>query len=756
MDKQTTYHLKKGRNELWFDLFTIDNSIIPKVELDNKNRLKSWKYGYDEKHDIIIISKDGTIGDIYLIEGLRIALPKAPKDLKKGKNKWVAEEIATELKKIQSKKQWDSMPEDFRIKHVDYILQEQERRDVGHWFTNNSEPTYITGDHYMYLQHTRTDVGHPDFRESNRVFFIFWEACVADPRCFGMMYTKNRRSGFSFMASSMTVNAGSQKRDAFLGILSKTGDDAKSMFTGKVVPISNNYPFFFKPIRSGMDVPKTELIYDIPATKITRNNMHSFNNGVDMDEGLGTTINWKKTTDNSYDGEKLFRLVHDEAAKWTEGNNIINNWKVTKTCLRVGNKVVGKVMMGSTVNAHDKGGAGFKTLWEQSDVAKRSKDGKTTSGMYRLFIPMEWNFEGCIDEYGFPVFLTPDEPVMGVDGEMVYRGAIDIWNDEIASLRDYPDQLNEHYRQYPRTISHAFRDEAKDSIFNLEKIYSQIEINEDYGRDLNIVKGSFHWRDGKEFTEVIFTPNKQGRFYLSWIPHPDLQNNVTRKGDIFVPKNGSLGSFGCDSYDIAGVVGGGGSKGALHGLTKSNTNDMVPSNKFFLEYIARPETAEVFYDDVIMAIWFYGMPVLVENNKPGLLKYMRHKGLRKFAMDRPDKSPMQLSKSEKEIGGIPNTSVDVIQLHANCIGSYIEQYVGYDRSGRYRNEEEPGDMPFERTLMDWSRFKITDRTKHDASISSGLAIMANRKDIITPMKERNDISFNFVLFDNSGGVSKRL
>ena len=102
----------------------------------------------------------------------------------------------------------------------------------------------------------------PDFRESNRLFFIFWEACRADYRCYGMSYLKNRRSGFSFMASGETVNMATISTDARFGILSKSGADAKKkkkMFTDKVVPISVNYPFFFKPIQDGMDRPKTEL-----------------------------------------------------------------------------------------------------------------------------------------------------------------------------------------------------------------------------------------------------------------------------------------------------------------------------------------------------------------------------------------------------------------------------------------------------------------------------------------------------------------
>ena len=46
-----------------------------------------------------------------------------------------------------------------------------------------------------------------------------------------------------------TVNQATISSDSRFGILSKSGADAKKMFTDKVVPISVNYPFFFKPIQ---------------------------------------------------------------------------------------------------------------------------------------------------------------------------------------------------------------------------------------------------------------------------------------------------------------------------------------------------------------------------------------------------------------------------------------------------------------------------------------------------------------------------
>ena len=103
-------------------------------------------------------------------------------------------------------------------------------------------------------------------------------------------------------------------------------------------------------------------------------------------EGLDTTIDWKNTDDNSYDGEKMLLLAHDESGKWLKPNNILNNWKVTKTCLRLGRKIIGKCMMGSTSNALDKGGSNFKSLYTDSDPGKRNANGQTKSGLYSLFI----------------------------------------------------------------------------------------------------------------------------------------------------------------------------------------------------------------------------------------------------------------------------------------------------------------------------------------------------------------------------------
>jgi hypothetical protein len=729
------------------NLYIILDDYIPKNVLITKNRHKSWDYGYNKDYDVVVISKDGTIGQVYEINSIKIALPSTPEKVTDYGNKWVAQEYPSELQKIKTIFDWNRRDNAFKSKYVDLIEGEFDRRDNGHWFINNGKPTYMTGTHYMYLQWTKIDIGLPDFRESNRIFYIYWEACKADNRSFGMDYLKNRRSGFSFMSSSEICNTGTIVRDSRIGILSKTGSDAKKMFTDKVVPIVRNYPFFFKPIQDGMDNPKTELAFRVPASKITRKNMDQENQ--EEIDGLDTTIDWKNTADNSYDGEKLLLLVHDESGKWEKPENILNNWRVTKTCLRLGSKIVGKCMMGSTSNALNKGGENFKKLYGDSNPRTRSANGQTKSGLYSLFIPMEWNIEGYIDEFGWPVFEDPEKPVKGIDGEMITQGVITWWNNEVAALKTDSDALNEFYRQFPRSESHAFRDESKQSVFNLTKIYQQIDYNDSLIKDQVLTKGYFHWKNGVKDSEVIWTPDKNGRFLVSWIPNSRLRNNVITRGGKKYPGNEHLGAFGCDPYDISGVVGGGGSNGALHGMTKYHMEE-APTNEFFLEYIARPQTAEIFFEDVLMACIFYGMPLLAENNKARLLYHFKNRGYRAYSMNRPDKHKTKLSKTEIEIGGIPNSSEDVRQAHASAIETYIEEYVGLDTEGTYRESDCMGSMYFTKTLEDWAKFDPNNRTKHDASISSGLAIMATRKHLFDVEKKESKISIKFVKYDNRG------
>jgi len=680
------------------------------------------------------ICPNGTEGELIELGGLLICLPKRPpkKDIigyKKSNDMqvWKRTPMPKELSRIKSMDEWAEMPRQFREKFRPYIEEEFRRRREGFWFYNNGSPTYITGRHYMMLQWTKLDIGYPYFLNFQREIFLHMAACEFDSRCIGQLYTKCRRSGYTNICSSVLVDEATQVKDKLMGIQSKTGKDAQeNIFMKKVVYMFRNYPFFFKPIQDGTTNPRMELAFREPSKRITKNNKTS-----QVGEALNTVINWKNTTNNAYDGEKLHMLYLDEAGKWEKPTDIRDAWRIQRTCLIVGRKIVGKALVGSTVNPMDKGGKEYKDLWKDSNPLERNANGRTRTGLYRLFIPAQESLEGFFDRYGMPVVNTPEHEVKGLDGEMITIGAKQYLKNERDSLKHDASELNEIVRQFPFTTDEAFRDSIQGSLFNIGKIYEQIQFNDDLFPN-PIVTGNFHWKGGEKDTEVIFTPDPNGRFRVAWMPPAELRNqNLLSKGKKIAP-NAELGVGGVDSYDLDATVDGRGSKGALHLYNKFHME--YPSNTFVLEYASRPPLAKIFYEDVLMAAVFYGYPILIENNKYGIARHFESRGYDGYLMDRPRHLLAANSSTIKsKTKGIPSNSQDVIQSHAHAIESYIHNHVGinYDTG-------EMGKMYFNKTLEDWIGYQITNRTKFDLTISSGLCLLAAQK--VKPKIKKSDYS----------------
>jgi hypothetical protein len=498
-----------------------------------------------------------------------------------------------------------------------------------------------------------------------------------------------------------------------LGIQSKTGKDAQeNIFMKKVVAIFRSYPFFFKPIQDGTTNPRMELAFREPSKRITKNNKTS-----QRGDALNSVINWKNTTNNAYDGEKLHMLYLDEAGKWEKPTDIREAWRIERTCLIVGKRVVGKALVGSTVNPMDKGGEEYKGLWEDSNPNERNNNGRTRSGLYRIFIPAYEALEGFFDKYGNAVVDNPKKEIEGVDGEPVDQGSRAYLKNERHSFKDDPSELNEIIRQFPFTEDEAFRDSIEGSLFNIGKIYQQIEHNDSIYPN-PVVQGNFVWR--KKDEEVVFSPDPNGRFRVAWMPPDHLRNQKKDERGKRIPPNPHIGVGGVDSYDLDATVDGRGSKGALHMYNKFNMD--VPPNMFVVEYASRPDLASIFYEDVLMCAFFYGYPLLIENNKYGIARYFESRGYDGYLLDRPDFLKNPNSSSNVRTKGIPSNSQDVIQSHAQAIEAYIHDHVGIRAE-----TEEFGRMYFNRTLEDWIGYKIDKRTKFDLTISSGLALLAAQK-----------------------------
>lgn len=687
-----------------------------------------------EKEAVINICPNNTEGEVIELSGLLIQLPKKPlkkdilfHDKPQKDQRWTRTELPRELAQVKSMDEWFETPKEFQQRWGAYIEREFRRRKEGLWFYNNGVPTYITGHHYMFLQWSRIDIGYPSYLKFQRELFIHMAAVESDPRALGQIYTKCRRSGYTNMCSAVLVDEATQVKNKLLGVMSKTGSDAQeNIFMKKIVQIFKSYPFFFKPIQDGTTNPRMELAFREPSKRITKKNKTS-----QVGEALNTVVNWKNTTNNAYDGEKLHVMYLDEAGKWEKPTDIRESWRIHRTCLLVGRNIIGKALVGSTVNPLDKGGRQFRDLYYSSDPSERNENGRTKSGLYSIFIPAYEALEGFFDVYGNPVVEDPETPILGEDGNLITIGAKTFLKNERKALSTDGHELNEVIRQFPFVEDEAFRDSAKASLFNIGKIYEQIQHNQELFPQ-PVVVGNFQWENGVPDTKVVFSPDVNGRWKVSWMPPEDMRNLEKFANGKRIAPNAFLGVGGVDSYDIDATVDGRGSKGACHLYNKFNME--YPANMFVAEYASRPPLAKIFYEDVLMAAKFYGYPILIENNKYGIARYFETRGYDDYLLDRPEHLGANNGSKTK---GIPSNSQDIIQAHAQAIEAYIHNYVGInDETGQM------GKMYFDRTLEDWINFKIEDRTKYDLTISAGLALLAAQKRV----QEKKKVDFDNKVF----------
>lgn len=726
----------------------------------NRNEQKAWKYGYCSEYDTIIISKDGTLGSIFYVNGIRIGLPEPPSDRKQILNwdkteknqKWKRDELPKGL----TEKTWGN--QDYET----YIDEEIKKRVEGVWIYLKGELVYMTGLSYYFYQWNKLAVGYPTFRIIQNELMLFWEACKADYRCYGICYVKNRRFGWSSICNAELLDSGTSFSDKELGIISKTGGDARKMFS-RLVRTFKKLPPFFMPVWDGTTTPKKELLLSEPSRKKRRDEEESEN-----EEGLDTVIAYFPTTLNSMDGDPVFRSALDEVGKFPADCRFDEYWDVVKTSHTVGESITGKSMVGSTVNPMEEGGKEFKSVYDDSDPLKRNLNNETISGLYKLFIPAQYGLEGYYDSYGFCILEDPEKPILNDKGSYKEIGAITYLNNKFAVLKGKPEKLYNEQRKFPRTEREAFRKSTDECEFNLAKLTAQIEHNEEernyneHGSD-DIERGNFTWKDGVQDTEVIWRPDPQnGRFWLKkgCHPPPEFRNKKEMKFQYgiraWAPMAEHVGAFGADPYNRDKGADGRGSKGSIIGTTKPNTWANFPNNNMFLEYIDRPKKVDLYFEDVIMACVYFSMPVLGELSNEAFLTTLYDRGYRHFSLNNPFKLWKDLSPTEKKLGGAPPQGNTVADGQMYATQAFVEDHVGVSTSDTYRPLGTMGEVVFNRTLEQIKDVDLKNRTKYDAYIAFSLSRLANQKRVLKKQEETEKKRNPLTTYDNSGHFSKAI
>lgn len=448
-------------------------------------------------------------------------------------------------------------------------------------------------------------------------------------------------------------------------------------------------------------------------------------------------------------------------AKWDRVSYVEHLNTLLPTTFR-GGRVVGKVFLGSTMGRLDSGGEDFKILYLNSKVIDRQVSGYTSTKLYSYFMPAQTNYEDCIDKYGKCWQETPPKGVFNIFGKEIKKGSVQAIKEQYADAKLQGEvALNAAYRAFPMTENHAMRDEAESCVFNLGKLTDQQEHN-DYAEEIDLyATGNFEWVNNIPYTEVEWVPSINGRFKVAWMPSDvddtmGLRNNVRNVRGTYHPMN----EYGCIGVDCYGSYSKGKnkqSKGAAHGFSKTNEYG-APQEQFIFEYIDKPATQDIFNDDIIKAAWFYGIPILAENNRRDFVRYAYLEGCRGFSMNRVDKNMNELSGDDLLLGGQPMTGKDMLDSHENAIRSYIQNRVGISNdpiSIKHREPDVMGTMPFNDTIADWTKFDPSNRTAFDATISSGLSLIGCRREKYKPKRKKADPKKVVSLlrkYDNSGSI----
>jgi hypothetical protein len=569
-------------------------------------------------------------------------------------------------------------PEYYNPELQNYRNQEWDRRLNGFWFYNNGIATYVTGLHYFYLVHWKIDVGYPHFRITDLQFFYFLEYVVQDPNSLGMIEVTKRRQGKTMRAGAFLFELTSRSKNKNAGIQSKTYEDAKENVFAKGVVMPFKYlPDFFIPIYDTEkgQTPKGEL-------RFFKTNKRGANDDIFLEKiELESSITFKLADKFAYDGMKLHRYLADEAGK-TKNVDVYDRHQVVQFCLQQEENIIGKALYTTTVEEMEDGGASFKQLWQASNQEKLDGNGRTKSGLYQYFMPAYRTL--FYDQYGFA-----DE-----------EKAREYYTNARAALADDPRALASYIRKNPFTIEEAFFSEAESCLYDALAINKQMETIGWTDEKELYLRGEFMWDKAERDTRVVFKETSNGKFLINKklnvfddFSYNDIQEYGTKKA----PKNNAKFAMGVDPFDHS-IITSKGSDGACYVFRRYDAADEL-SETFLVEYLNRPDTAEIFYEDMIKLVHFFSCQALIEDQKIGLIKYFEARGYEKFLFRIPNSIKYGISASQK--------------THQQ-IAEQTEIYIN----------ENLHKVVFKNLLQDWLLFDIKNTTKFDAAMSSGYTLIA--------------------------------
>lgn len=587
------------------------------------------------------------MGDVIEIYGSKIRLPDEPTNtdeilyynLPRNQQKWVKDSLPEYFESVEVDKNGDLL---LTPEQEAYAAEEVRRCKRGVWAMIGGRLRYLTGRYYFFLRYyTLEDGNSPDFREADRLYFLFFNFWFSIEWCLGIIRTKKRRQGASSQSCSNILYEAIFYKNSNCGLISKTKDDSKATFTEMVSNAYQQLPIYLKPKQVNKEDSVTELVF---AHKIESTVKGKVIEAASKKKGNNSKINYKAPVLNAYDRGRMSYVLGDEFGKLPKETPASQLLSIISKTLVKGVKRVGWIDLPSTTNEMLKGGGmEYYKIWKAADQFKRRP---TINRLVRFFQPAYEAYEGFIDGFGDSVIDAPtQEQYEYLVSKWVKRDAetgeitSELSEEDIKLGAKYYVQvkrrvglegidLEEEMRMNPCNEEEAFMAAVSDCVFNsvnIKKRQKELELNPVFKRKIIFYRNldqKVSFRDIEE----------KESFYWQITQFPPLkqENKFTIVDKLQRPDRVEDGVISVDSY--SNTQGGRkyGSKASAWIGRRFSITDPFNTGKAIGHLYGRPMEKDDLHKQVMLAAEYFGYQVYYEHTADDYLGYFRDRGKQNY------------------------------------------------------------------------------------------------------------------------------
>lgn len=495
----------------------------------------------------------------------------------------------------------------------DWVEREEKRMTYGNgvYAYINGVLTYIPASYWGYINFWELEHGEkPDYREADRIFFLFMEYLCFETDILGVTRGKGRRQGATSLGFYWQWWICGRASDKIGGSISFTDDAAKNNFQKMFMRgFRAMIPCF---VRDTDSKAENFVRFVKPVEKEKKGHQKKR-------EGLNSYVDTLSNSINSYDSGRLSFGLFDESGKYHK-MNINTYWSKVSPTLKIGREKVGFAYLPTTVNPKDQGGENYRQFWNEANQnainpATKEKYGlNTPHKIVRYLVPSTEGYAGCIDKFGQSVVDDPAVPILSNKGKWITEGARSIILKERSLKKD--EQLMEHRRDFPLDEFDMFAFETGICEFNEERIMNQLrelEINPTYLRRCRLYrkrvkKTSMFTNKDEEWDEIAFMDDDAGEWLLLEAP---IKENLYNHRGLFSAENTLRYIAGVDTIKSGFSING--STATICVFKKSLIEEGEEKGLYPVAlYMGKPRLMQHLYEQVLMACMWYGCKVNFE------------------------------------------------------------------------------------------------------------------------------------------------